>query len=118
MLPKFVKAIRLVRAQEKAFSKKIPFSILFTRTSAAIRPRTLQSIESEFGKQEVPMFDVQIHERETYRAIFAFGGSLTGLDSTQVSNLPAAINNARIFAAEVISKLMASKPKSKAEQVA
>jgi chromosome partitioning protein len=113
-----VKAIKLVRAQEKAFSKKIPFAILFTRTSAAIRPRTLQSIESEFGKQDVPMFDVQIHEREAYRAIFAFGGSLSSLDPTQVSNLPAAIANARTFAAEVISKLMASKPDSKSSQVA
>ena len=39
-----VKAIKLVKGQEKAFQKKIPFAILFTRTSAAIRPRTLQSI--------------------------------------------------------------------------
>jgi chromosome partitioning protein len=113
-----VKAIRLVRAQEKAFSKKIPLSILFTRTSAAIRPRTLQSIEAEFGAQEVPMFDVQIHEREAYRAIFAFGGTLRSLDSTQVSNLPAAIANAKLFATEVISKLMANKPKAKTAEVA
>lgn len=113
-----VKAVRLVRAQEKAFGKKIPFSILFTRTSTAIRPRTLVSIESEFGTQNIPMFDVQIHERDAFRAIFAFGGSLTGLDPAQVSNLPAAINNARVFAAEVISKLMANKPKSKSERVA
>jgi chromosome partitioning protein len=36
-----VRAIKLVQGQEKAFQKKIPFAILFTRTSAAIRPRTL-----------------------------------------------------------------------------
>ena len=113
-----VKAVRLVRAQEKAFKRSIPFSILFTRTSAAIRPRTLQSIEAEFGKQEVPMFGVQIHEREAYRAIFAFGGSLTDLDPTQVANLPAAIANARVFAAEVLEKLMANKTSSKPAQVA
>ena len=113
-----VKAIRLIRAQEKAFNKTIPFSILFTRTSAAIRPRTLQSIEAEFGNQEIPMFKVQIYEREAYRAIFAFGGSLTGLDSTQVSNLPAAIANARVFAAEVLEKLVAKKAASKSAQVA
>jgi len=113
-----VKAIRLVRAQEKAFNKTIPFSILFTRTSAAIRPRTLVSIESEFGKQEVPMFDVQIHEREAFRAIFAFGGSLSGLDPTQVANLPAAVANARVFAAEVLEKLVAKKNSAKSSQVA
>src|ERR1700721_947439 len=81
-----VKAIKLVKGQEKAFQRKIPFSILFTRTSAAIRPRTLQSIEAEFAKNNVPMFGVQIHEREAYRAMFAFGGTLAGLDPTQVGH--------------------------------
>lgn len=113
-----VKAIKLVRAQEKAFGKTIPFAILFTRTSAAIRPRTLQSIEAEFGDKEIPMFDAQIHEREAYRAIFAFGGTLSGLDPAQVANLPAAISNARIFTAETISKLMAKRNSAKPAQVA
>ena len=36
------KAIRLIRQQEKAFHKQIPFAILFTRTNAALRPRTLR----------------------------------------------------------------------------
>jgi chromosome partitioning protein len=103
-----VKAIKLVKSQEKAFKRKIPFAILFTRTSAAIRPRTLQSIETEFALNKVPMFGAQIHEREAYRAIFAFGGSLDDLDSTQVSNLPAAKLNARTFAGEVIEMLKAN----------
>jgi chromosome partitioning protein len=100
-----VKAIKLVKSQEKAFQRKIPFAILFTRTSAAIRPRTLQSIEAEFAQNKVPMFGAQIHEREAYRAIFAFGGSLADLDPAQVSNLPAAKLNARTFAGEVIEML-------------
>src|SRR6202161_3137643 len=90
-----VKAIKLVKGQEKAFQRKIPFSILFTRTSAAIRPRTLQSIEAEFAQTKIPMFGTQIHEREAYRAMFGFGGTLAGLDPTQVANLPAAKANAR-----------------------
>src|ERR1700761_3319670 len=83
------KAIKLVKGQERAFSRSIPFAILFTRTSAAIRPRTLQGIENEFAENEVPMFGAQIHEREAYRAIFAFGGTLADLEPSQVSNLPA-----------------------------
>jgi chromosome partitioning protein len=97
-----------VKSQEKAFKRKIPFAILFTRTSAAIRPRTLQSIETEFAQNNVPMFGAQIHEREAYRAIFAFGGSLADLDPAQVSNLPAAKLNARTFAGEVIEMLKAN----------
>ena len=113
-----VKAIRLVKSQEKAFQRKIPFAILFTRTSAAIRPRTLQSIEAEFAENNVPMFGAQIHEREAYRAVFAFGGTLADLDSAQVPNLPAARLNARTFVGEVIEMLKANAPAKLQEEVA
>jgi len=113
-----VKAIKLVRAQEKAFNRKIPFAILFTRTSPAIRPRTLQSIEAEFSRNQVPIFGTQIHEREAYRAIFAFGGSLSDLDPAQVANVPAAITNARAFVAEVVSLLKTSKTGANPARVA
>jgi chromosome partitioning protein len=113
-----VKAIKLVKGQEKAFQKKIPFAILFTRTSAAIRPRTLQSIEGKFAQNKIPMFDAQIHEREAYRALFAFGGTLADLDPAQVANLPAARQNARAFAGEVIEMLKANAPAKQREEVA
>ncbi len=113
-----VKAIKLLKEQEKAFRKKIPFAVLFTRTSAAIRPRTLQSIEGEFAQNKIPMFGTQIHEREAYRALFAFGGTLAGLDPTQVANLPAAQKNASAFAGEVIETLKASIPIKQREEVA
>jgi chromosome partitioning protein len=111
-----VKAIKLVKSQEKAFQRKIPFSLLFTRTSPALRPRTLQSIEAEFAKNNVPMFGVQIHERDAYRAIFAFGGTLGDLDTTQVSNLPAARLNASTFAGEVIETLKLNAAARKASE--
>jgi chromosome partitioning protein len=113
-----VKAIKLVKGQERAFQRKIPFAILFTRTSAAIRPRTLQSIEAEFAQNNIPMFGVQIYEREAYRAVFAFGGTLADLDPAQVSNLPAARLNARTFAGEVIEALKANSPAKQQEEVA
>lgn len=112
------KAIKLVRSQEKAFGRTIPFAILFTRTSAAIRPRTLQSIESEFAKNQIPILKTQIHEREAYRAIFAFGGTLAGLDPAQVTNISSAMANAHTFAAEVIALLKSKKPASKSAKVA
>jgi chromosome partitioning protein len=113
-----VKAIKLVRGQERAFQRKIPFAILFTRTSAAIRPRTLQSIEGEFTDNKIPMFGTQIHERDAYRALFAFGGTLDGLDPAQVSNLPAARMNAKVFTQEVIETLKATAPRKRKEEVA
>jgi chromosome partitioning protein len=100
-----VKAIRLIRNMEKTAGKTIPAAILFTRTSAAIRPRSLQAIEAEFAQSGVRVLETQMHERNAFRAIFSFGGPLSGLDRSQVSNVPAAIANARAFAAEVLSIL-------------
>ena len=99
------KAIRLIRQQERAFHKRIPLAILFTRTSAAIKPRTLVHIQAEFKKHDIRAFRTQIHEREAYRALFSFGGTLESLDPTQVGNLEAAIANAREFAGEVVTTL-------------
>ncbi len=99
------KAIRLIRQQEKAFNKTIPFAILFTRTNSALRPRTLVHIQTEFHKHNIRAFRTQIHEREAYRALFSFGGTLETLDAGQVGNLEKAIANAREFAAETVTML-------------
>ena len=58
------KAIRLIKQQEKAFRKKIPFAILFTRTSAAIRPKTLQHIQGELQRYGIRCLGTQMIERE------------------------------------------------------
>jgi chromosome partitioning protein len=50
----------------------------------------------------VSVFETQMHERDAFRAIFSFGSSLADLDRGQVGNFPAAIANARAFAAEVL----------------
>lgn len=100
-----VSAVQVVQRQEEAFRIKIPSAVLFTKTSAAIRTRTLLSIEAELAENNVPVFDVRLHEREAFRAIFAFGGTLSGLDPKQVRNIPSAVENAQAFAAEVIMML-------------
>jgi chromosome partitioning protein len=110
-----VKAIRLVRNMEKTASKTIPTAILFTRTSAAIRPRSLQAIEVELAQSGVRVLETQMHERDAFRAIFSFGGSLADLDRAQVGNVAAAITNARAFAAEILAIL---KPAAKIGEAA
>ena len=96
------KTIRLVRKQEEAYRTRNAATVQFTRTSAAIRPRGLQSIEAEFLSAGIKVLGVSIHEREAYRAMFAFRRTLSRLDPAQVPNLPAAINNARAFTHEVV----------------
>lgn len=99
------KAVKLIRQQEKAFGKTIPYAVLFTRTSAALKPRTLRSIQDQFIQHGVRAFETQIHERDAYKALFSFGGTLSTLDRGTVRNVAEAIINARAFAGELISML-------------
>lgn len=99
------KAIRLIRQQERAFGRRIPYAVLLTRTSAAIRPRTLQHIREEMERNNVPVLNTQMHEREAFRAIFSFGGVLQSLSANQVSGLEAAMKNAQALAVEVVDLL-------------
>jgi chromosome partitioning protein len=101
------KMIKLIRQQERAFHKTIPFAILFTRTNPALKPRTLGHIQEEFRKHGIRSFRSQVHEREAYRALFSFGGTLETLDPSQVGNLEKAIANAREYAAETVAMLKA-----------
>ena len=102
-----VAAVQLVQRQEEAFRIRIPSVVLFTKASAVIRTRTLASIEEELAQNDVPVFSTRLLEREAFRSLFSFGGTLSGLDPKNVRNIPAAVENAQAFAAEVIRMLKA-----------
>ena len=99
------RAVSLIKQQERAFKKSIPFSILFTRTSPAIRTKNLGYIQEQFQKNSVRAFQTHLHEREAFRALFSFGGTLETLDSRQVGGLENAITNAREYAAEFVQMI-------------
>ena len=97
--------MRLVKIQEKSLRLKIPTAILFTRTSAVIRPRTQTAIEAEFSKVGMRVLETQLHQRDAYKAMFSFGRPLSGLDPSQAPKLPEAKANARAFMVEVVNLL-------------
>ena len=99
------KAIQLVKEQEEYLDRTIPFAVILTRTSAVIRPRTLQHVENLLRESGIPMFRTQMLDREPFRAIFSLGGSLEQLPLREVSTRDAAIANADAFTAEVVEKL-------------
>jgi chromosome partitioning protein len=71
------------------------------------------------ARNAVPVLECQLHEREAFRAIFSFGGTLAGLTSEQVSGRDAAIANARALGAEIVARLKgAPKPAPRLERVA
>jgi chromosome partitioning protein len=108
-----VKAIKFIRFQEKIYRRTIPFAVLFTQTRPAIRPKTQINIEAQLREQDIPMFGVQIHERDPFRAIFSFGGTLRNLDQKQVRGVDTAISDVRLFTNEVVKRLdqLEAKPK-------
>lgn len=56
-------------------------------------------------QQGIPVLGTALHERDAYRAIFSFGGTLSGLKPDLVRNVPTAIANAREYMAEVVALL-------------
>lgn len=101
------KTIRLIRNQERTSRRTIPFSVLLTRTGAAVRTRALKNVQMQLAKAGVDMFHVNLVERAAFKELTDFGGVLSHLDPNQVANIDKAVANAQAYVGEVIAKLKA-----------
>jgi chromosome partitioning protein len=99
------KVLRLIASQAKMARRPIPHAVVLTRTSAAIRSRSLKNVAGELEEAGVPVFQTAIVERAAYRDLFDFGGTLQLLDPAQTSNIARAIDNAREFTGELVAKI-------------
>lgn len=99
------KILRLIASQARLARRVIPHAVVLTRTSAAVKSRSLKNVAAELQEAGVPVFETAIVERAAYRDLFDFGGTLATLDQTQTSNVAKAAENARNFAGELIAKL-------------
>lgn len=97
--------MKLIRSQERIAGRAIPFGVLFTRASPAIMPKTQRHIEESFREHAIPVLTTRLYDREAYRALFSYGGTLEALSAKGVSNLEAAIRNARHLAIEIVERL-------------
>ena len=79
--------MKLIKAQERIANRPIPFAVLFTRTNPAIMPKTLRFIEERFARTVGADVTTKLYDREAFRAIFSYGGSVSGLNEKGVSNL-------------------------------
>lgn len=102
------KTIRLIRNQARMARREIAHAVLLTRTSAAVASRSLRNVRDQLDRAGIPVFKTSIVERAAYRDILDYGGLLSDLDRNQVSNVEKAIENARTFAAEVVTRLKAA----------
>lgn len=110
------KVIKLIKVQEKSCRRTIPFSVLMTQTNPAIRSRTLNHIRSEFENSgtSVDVIAAELNDRDAYRAIFSFGGSLLDQDPSEVGGLTNAVINAHTVTFGVIERLKATQEGSQA----
>lgn len=108
------KTIRLIRNSEKLSRRRIAHAVLLTRTGAAVTSRALRNVQEQLKASGTEIFETALVERAAFKDMFDFGGTLSGLAATQTSNLEKAIQNAREFAGEVVSKLKAASARSAA----
>ncbi len=99
------KTIRLIKNQARMARREIPHAVLFTRTSAAVASRALKNVREQLDKAGVDVLATSIVERAAYRDVLDYGGTLSGLNKSLVSNVDKAVQNAREFASEVIARL-------------
>ncbi|WP_108676666.1 ParA family protein [Acuticoccus yangtzensis] len=100
--------IQEIHRDMKATRRKIPYAVLFTQSRAAVKSRTARHIASQFrDNPAIDTFDVEIHERDAFAAIFAIGGAVSALDASKVNGLDKALENVEGLRAEVIRKLRA-----------
>jgi chromosome partitioning protein len=108
------RALRVIKQQEKMSRRAVPYGVLITRTNPTIRTRTSGHLMNTFREAGIEMLDTELHEREAFKALFAFNQPLSHLDPKDVSNIDKAIANAEAYAAEVIGLLRTSQEKGAA----
>lgn len=98
------KVVRLISREEKAYRRKIPYVALFSRTSF-ITPRTAKHIKGLIVDGGIPVLPVEMVERDAFKAIFTWGGSLYDLTADEVSHPEKAIENVESLARCVVDHL-------------
>ncbi len=98
------KTIKTIKYGAKVARRKIPFSLLFTRLSAAIITKTGRHLAAEFDGAGVDVFKCSLIDREAFKSIFSFGGTVNNLEASTKgaqAGIDKTADNARLYAEEV-----------------
>lgn len=98
------KVIRLIKREERAYKRSIRFAAVLTRTKY-ITPRTAKHIRGIIEGAGIPILPVELMERDAFKAIFTFGGSIYELTSEEVSAPEKAVENIEAFAQCVVAHI-------------
>lgn len=100
-----VQAISEIALESKHQRRKIPFSIMFTRTKVVAESKVARRTASDIYKQAgIDVIEVELNERSAFSDMWDYGKAVADLDPDQVTNLQKAIENARAFSQVVIDR--------------
>lgn len=97
--------VNLIKDEEEAFERPIPHGFLLTRTNPAIRSKIEKSIHNHIHEAGYPIFDAQINERSSFKAIFFHACTLEELKDKDVAGVDKAIKNAEEVCDEMIRRM-------------
>jgi chromosome partitioning protein len=106
--------ISLVMQQGRLVHRDIPYAIALTKTNPAVVYGTQRHVQKTLEEGRVPVMQTQLCDREPYRAIFSYGGTLADLREklktpSQIESLENAQRNAALFTNEIIGRLKAAR---------
>jgi chromosome partitioning protein len=99
------KAIRMILQSQKVKKSPIPYAVLLTRTSLSIRTRGLAHIQKGMIGAGIPVLNTELHERDAFKAVFAFQQTLDQMNPDEVPNLDKAKLNVWELAHEILERL-------------
>lgn len=102
------RTIGAVRQAGRIARREIAFAVLFTRLGAAIVTRTARHLADEFAAAGVPVMKCGLVEREAFRSIFSFGGTVNDLSAETKAaraGIGRCVANTEAFAEEVKARL-------------
>jgi chromosome partitioning protein len=108
------RAIRVVKQHEKMTGRKMPYSVLLTRTNPQIRTRNTTHVQQGLISAGIPVLDTELNEREAFRSVFSFRQPLAKLNPSDVANLDKAQKNVEALTLELLQKLA---PQTQSAQV-
>jgi chromosome partitioning protein len=100
------RAIKLVLEEGRALRRPIPYKMLFTRVSPAIKTNDEKEIRAQFKEANIPAFETALNDRAAFRAMFSHYKSLWDL-TDEAANLDKARSNAAEFVKEVTEVIRA-----------
>jgi chromosome partitioning protein len=100
-----IKAAELVGGFGARSGRAVLHRCLLTRLPAAIRTKSLKVIVDQLRENHAQLLPVALIEKEAFRALFAMGGGMDGLERAGVTGVAAARHNARSYLDAVLELL-------------